>query len=359
MEMTSLPAHAFLSNQQMKTSSYYQFSLVFSPHQKHHQEVSSTPSQHISETSGEHIPQQSTSPTQTLISPSDTSTKPSTPFQLTFPPASTPTSTPSSSSTVHSAAHYPISYLSLNDQDNTGPQAGPGGQPTPHISRGVPSNAIPVHMVEGTPMVAVKYIMNHPESMLTLHRLITKTKHHTTSSTRRRELQQPAPPRSRTVTYSGSRSTAEGDMQLFPRIQLGSTSFQHYSSSNCGMGDHSTSHCGPVPRHSRLVWTCQLETRFLAAVLSLGVQKAMPRAVLGLMNVDGISRESVASHLQKFRMKLRKQYRLKDNSELKAHHLPDNIPLVLEPLAARWKLDTTVDKPGDCPDPVSSQTDES
>ncbi|XP_022022490.1 two-component response regulator ARR2 [Helianthus annuus] len=56
----------------------------------------------------------------------------------------------------------------------------------------------------------------------------------------------------------------------------------------------------------RVTWTQQLHQQFLAAVIQLGFDKAVPKKILDLMNVPGITRENVASHLQKFRLYLRK-----------------------------------------------------
>jgi len=37
-----------------------------------------------------------------------------------------------------------------------------------------------------------------------------------------------------------------------------------------------------------------------------GVKNAVPKTILQLMNVDGMTRENVASHLQKYRLYLKK-----------------------------------------------------
>ncbi|CAO2192782.1 unnamed protein product [Urochloa humidicola] len=56
----------------------------------------------------------------------------------------------------------------------------------------------------------------------------------------------------------------------------------------------------------RVVWTTQLHGEFLKACDSLG-KDAVPKKILALMNVDGISREHVASHLQKHRLNLKRE----------------------------------------------------
>ncbi|CAH2077306.1 unnamed protein product [Thlaspi arvense] len=56
----------------------------------------------------------------------------------------------------------------------------------------------------------------------------------------------------------------------------------------------------------RVLWTRELHNKFLAAVDHLGVEKAVPKKILDLMNVDKLTRENVASHLQKYRSALKK-----------------------------------------------------
>ncbi|KAJ9548489.1 hypothetical protein OSB04_021032 [Centaurea solstitialis] len=56
----------------------------------------------------------------------------------------------------------------------------------------------------------------------------------------------------------------------------------------------------------RVVWSIDLHRKFVAAVNQLGNEKAMPRRILDLMNVDGLTRENVASHLQKYRLYLKR-----------------------------------------------------
>ncbi|KAK9068364.1 hypothetical protein SSX86_012477 [Deinandra increscens subsp. villosa] len=50
----------------------------------------------------------------------------------------------------------------------------------------------------------------------------------------------------------------------------------------------------------RVVWSVELHQQFVAAVNQLGIDKAVPKKILELMNVPGLSRENVASHLQTF-----------------------------------------------------------
>ncbi|AQK69081.1 Two-component response regulator ARR12 [Zea mays] len=56
----------------------------------------------------------------------------------------------------------------------------------------------------------------------------------------------------------------------------------------------------------RVVWSVELHRKFVAAVNQLGIDKAVPKKILDLMNVENITRENVASHLQKYRLYLKR-----------------------------------------------------
>ncbi|KAA3468215.1 two-component response regulator ARR12-like [Gossypium australe] len=57
----------------------------------------------------------------------------------------------------------------------------------------------------------------------------------------------------------------------------------------------------------RVVWTVDLHRKFVAAVNELGLRdQAVPKKILDVMNVEGLTRENVASHLQKYRLYLRR-----------------------------------------------------
>ncbi|KAL7600210.1 hypothetical protein Lser_V15G22328 [Lactuca serriola] len=51
----------------------------------------------------------------------------------------------------------------------------------------------------------------------------------------------------------------------------------------------------------RLSWTKDLHNKFVAAVKHLGVDKAIPTSILKVMNVENLTKQNVASHLQKYR----------------------------------------------------------
>lgn len=65
-----------------------------------------------------------------------------------------------------------------------------------------------------------------------------------------------------------------------------------------------------TPR-KRLIWTQELHTMFIETVNRLG-NKAVPTTILQEMNVQGLTRENIASHLQKYRLQLKKLQKLRE-----------------------------------------------
>ncbi|KAL5570219.1 hypothetical protein UlMin_026794 [Ulmus minor] len=60
------------------------------------------------------------------------------------------------------------------------------------------------------------------------------------------------------------------------------------------------------PRKTKVIWTSWLHNLFLLAIDHIGLDKAVPNRILKFMNVSGLTRENVASHLQKYRMFLKR-----------------------------------------------------
>ncbi|XP_025808058.1 transcription factor PCL1 isoform X1 [Panicum hallii] len=76
-------------------------------------------------------------------------------------------------------------------------------------------------------------------------------------------------------------------------------------------------------KRPRLVWTPQLHKRFVDAVAHLGIKNAVPKTIMQLMSVDGLTRENVASHLQKYRLYLKRR---RPVPALRAHGPPPPPP---------------------------------
>lgn len=74
-------------------------------------------------------------------------------------------------------------------------------------------------------------------------------------------------------------------------------------------------------KKSRLVWTPQLHKRFVEVVGHLGLKNAMPKTIMQLMNVEGLTRENVASHLQKYRLYIKRMQGWSNEGPSPSDHL--------------------------------------
>ncbi|KAJ0020411.1 hypothetical protein Pint_32781 [Pistacia integerrima] len=73
-------------------------------------------------------------------------------------------------------------------------------------------------------------------------------------------------------------------------------------------------------KRPRLVWTPQLHKRFVDVVGHLGIKNAVPKTIMQLMNVEGLTRENVASHLQKYRLYLKRMQCLSNDDQSSSDH---------------------------------------
>ncbi|PIN25296.1 hypothetical protein CDL12_01962 [Handroanthus impetiginosus] len=94
---------------------------------------------------------------------------------------------------------------------------------------------------------------------------------------------------------------------------------------NC-TDDQSTA-AGKTSKKARLVWTPKLHKRFVDAVAHLGLKNAVPKTIMQLMNVDGLTRENVASHLQKYRLYVKRMQGLSNEGPSSSDHLFASIPV--------------------------------
>ncbi|XP_058734323.1 two-component response regulator ARR14-like [Vicia villosa] len=60
-------------------------------------------------------------------------------------------------------------------------------------------------------------------------------------------------------------------------------------------------------RLARLAWSPDLHKKFVDAVIELGADRAVPKKIQEIMNVDGLTRGHIASHLQKYRQYLKRE----------------------------------------------------
>ncbi|OIW03207.1 hypothetical protein TanjilG_21839 [Lupinus angustifolius] len=88
------------------------------------------------------------------------------------------------------------------------------------------------------------------------------------------------------------------------------TQHQQQQPSSADSGDFGSGNGADEPartlKRPRLVWTPQLHKRFVDAVAHLGIKSAVPKTIMQFMSVDGLTRENVASHLQKYRLYLKR-----------------------------------------------------
>ncbi|KAK1668166.1 hypothetical protein QYE76_056325 [Lolium multiflorum] len=89
-----------------------------------------------------------------------------------------------------------------------------------------------------------------------------------------------------------------------PTSHLSSSRFDDDDDDEEGEGE--TEDAATGGKKARMVWTPSLHHRFVEAVERLGEKGAVPKAIVRLMNVDGLTRENVASHLQKYRLYLKR-----------------------------------------------------
>lgn len=96
------------------------------------------------------------------------------------------------------------------------------------------------------------------------------------------------------------------DPRKLRRVESGGT--EEVDSSLCNENLADDSSCKTLKR-PRLVWTPQLHKRFIEVVAHLGIKGAVPKTIMQLMNVEGLTRENVASHLQKYRLYMKRNQR--------------------------------------------------
>ncbi|KAI3694639.1 hypothetical protein L1987_77607 [Smallanthus sonchifolius] len=106
-----------------------------------------------------------------------------------------------------------------------------------------------------------------------------------------------------------------------------SRKLQRIDSGGAGGGAGEEADSSRTSKRVRLVWTPQLHKRFVEVVAHLGVKNAVPKTIMQLMNVEGLTRENVASHLQKYRLYLKRMQGLSNEGPSPSDRLFDSTPV--------------------------------
>ncbi|KAJ8748938.1 hypothetical protein K2173_013375 [Erythroxylum novogranatense] len=75
-----------------------------------------------------------------------------------------------------------------------------------------------------------------------------------------------------------------------------------------------------IHKKPKIRWSNELHNRFLHAIDILGIDDAHPKKILQHMNVPGLRKENVSSHLQKYRLSLKQQEETKNKRGIVDHH---------------------------------------
>ncbi|KAJ8438465.1 hypothetical protein Cgig2_027145 [Carnegiea gigantea] len=116
----------------------------------------------------------------------------------------------------------------------------------------------------------------------------------------------------------------EPPLRLLPRPDCSKTKRVESSGPKEGGGEDNGT--GRAIKRPRLVWTPQLHQRFVDVIERLGIGKAVPKTIMEMMNVEGLTRENVASHLQKYRLYLKRMEGLSNES----HSNPRQVPSLMD-----------------------------
>lgn len=111
----------------------------------------------------------------------------------------------------------------------------------------------------------------------------------------------------------GSEQSSGGKATHAPGVSHGVT---HVGTKRAAFGSSSAEEASAVrskensifsERRPRMVWSPELHSQFVRAVNAIGIDEATPSRIMRWMDVEGLTRDQVSSHFQKFRLNLRKQ----------------------------------------------------
>ncbi|CAI9098907.1 OLC1v1035639C1 [Oldenlandia corymbosa var. corymbosa] len=106
--------------------------------------------------------------------------------------------------------------------------------------------------------------------------------------------------------HQGNGEVCGGPLQTGSGDQSGKLNKKRQNEEDEGEENGNENDDPTTQKKPRVVWSIELHRKFVAAVHQLGIEKAVPKRILDLMNVEGLTRENVASHLQKYRLYLKR-----------------------------------------------------
>ncbi|KAI3801495.1 hypothetical protein L1987_29600 [Smallanthus sonchifolius] len=122
--------------------------------------------------------------------------------------------------------------------------------------------------------------------------------------------------------------TPEGsDSRKLRRVDSGGDDGGGGEEADSALRADDSSESARTSKRIRLVWTPQLHRRFVEVVTHLGVKNAVPKTIMQLMNVEGLTRENVASHLQKYRLYVKRMQGISKEGPSPFDHLFASTPV--------------------------------
>ncbi|XP_042412016.1 two-component response regulator ORR21-like isoform X1 [Zingiber officinale] len=106
--------------------------------------------------------------------------------------------------------------------------------------------------------------------------------------------------------YEGNRCSTGGTGNASTMNTLTNTFMRSKEKKNQDKEDSEPDNMEPPSKKQRLAWSLELHKKFVNAVNLIGIDRAVPKRILDVINVPGLTRAMVASHLQKFRLQLKK-----------------------------------------------------
>ncbi|KAG6492546.1 hypothetical protein ZIOFF_047509 [Zingiber officinale] len=98
--------------------------------------------------------------------------------------------------------------------------------------------------------------------------------------------------------YEGNRCSTGGTGNASTMNTLTNTFMRSKEKKNQDKEDSEPDNMEPPSKKQRLAWSLELHKKFVNAVNLIGIDRAVPKRILDVINVPGLTRAMVASHLQ-------------------------------------------------------------